>query len=215
LARLSSLASFCSSKHARATATVATLAIGGALAVGTAIPASAATSVSSRGSAASRASKPSADSVAATPQWVVAFRDAQASLAKQGKVMAAHEEQAAAARAAHEHAAQARAAAARAAASGDPRAIAKSMLAQYGWDASQFSYLNQLWFHESNWQVHAANASGAYGIPQALPGSQMASAGADWQNNPATQIKWGLNYIKGRYGSPSGAWAHEQSSNWY
>ena len=58
-------------------------------------------------------------------------------------------------------------------------------------------------------------SSGAYGIPQALPGSQMASAGADWQTSAATQIKWGLTYIQGRYGSPCGAWAHEQSNGWY
>jgi hypothetical protein len=214
LARLSSLASFCSSKPARAT--IATLAIGGALAVGTAIPASAATAAPSGGSVPSGASKPSAETATATSQWVVAFKDVQASLARQGKAVAARAEQAAVARAAHTRAVRAQAAVAHAAASGDPRAIAKSMLAQYGWDSSQFSYLNQLWFHESNWQVHAENAgSGAYGIPQALPGSQMASAGPDWQTNPATQIKWGLTYIQGRYGTPSGAWAHEQSSNWY
>jgi hypothetical protein len=213
LARLSSLASFRSSKYARATA--ATLAIGGALAIGTAIPASAATTATSKGSVPSAAEKPSAETVAAASQWVVAFKNVQASLARQGKAAAAQAEQADAARAAHQHAALAQAAVAHAASSGNPRAIAQSMLAQYGWDASQFSYLNQLWFHESDWQVNAANPSGAYGIPQALPGSQMASAGADWQTNPVTQIKWGLNYIKGRYGSPSGAWAHEQSNNWY
>jgi hypothetical protein len=214
LARLSSLASFCSSKPARAT--VATLAIGGALAMGTAIPASAATTAPSGGSVPSGASKTSAETVAAASQWVVAFKDVQASLARQGQVVATRAEQAAAARAAHAHAAQAQAAVAHAAASGDPRAIAKSMLAQYGWDSSQFSYLNQLWWHESGWKVNANNpGSGAYGIPQALPGSQMSSAGADWQTNPVTQIKWGLTYIKGRYGSPGGAWAHEQSSNWY
>ena len=71
-------------------------------------------------------------------------------------------------------------------------------------------------FHESGWQVTATNpGSGAYGIPQSLPASQMASAGPDWRTNPATQIKWGLTYIHDRYGSPSGAWAHEQSHNWY
>jgi len=213
LSRLSSLASFRSSTHARATAAI--LAIGGALAVGTALPAHAATKAPAGESVSAAASKPSATMASATPQWVVAFQDAQASLGKQGKAVAAHAQQDAAVRAAHAHAAQATAAVAKAAASGDPRSIAKSMLAQYGWDASQFTYLNQLWFHESNWRVHAENASGAYGIPQALPGSQMASAGADWQTNPATQIKWGLSYIQGRYGSPSGAWAHEQSSNWY
>ena len=55
------------------------------------------------------------------------------------------------------------------------------------------------------------SSSGAYGIPQALPGSKMASEGSDWQTNPATQIKWGLGYIEGRYGSPCKAWSHSQS----
>jgi hypothetical protein len=213
LARLSFLASSCPSNRFRAV--VATLALGGALAVGTAVPALAATTAPSSGSVRTGTGSASSGVMASpahtveAPQWVTAFQDVQASLAGQqqsdAKAVAAH--------AAYEHAAQA--VAEQKAASGDPRTIAKSMLAQYGWDASQFSYLNQLWFHESNWQVNAANASGAYGIPQALPGSQMASAGADWQTNPATQIKWGLNYIKGRYGSPSGAWTHEQSNNWY
>jgi hypothetical protein len=208
LARLSFLASFCPSNRFRTV--VATLAIGGTLAVGTAVPALAATPAPSSGSvptgtgSASTGAMASSARTVGSPQWVTAFQDVQASLAKQqqsdAKAVAAH---------------AAQAVAEQTAASGDPRTIAKSMLAQYGWDASQFSYLNQLWFHESNWQVNAANVSGAYGIPQALPGSQMASAGADWQTNPATQIKWGLNYIKGRYGSPSGAWVHEQSNNWY
>ena len=65
------------------------------------------------------------------------------------------------------------------------------------------------------WRVNAANSSGAYGIPQALPGSKMASAGADWQTNPATQIAWGLGYIAGRYGTPCGAWDHSESNGWY
>jgi hypothetical protein len=64
--------------------------------------------------------------------------------------------------------------------------------------------------------VHAGNpVTGAYGIPQALPGAKMASAGPDWQNNAHTQIKWGLGYIAGRYGTPCGAWAHSQATNWY
>jgi hypothetical protein len=90
------------------------------------------------------------------------------------------------------------------------------MLGQYGWSSSQFSCLSPLWAHESGWSVSAQNASsGAYGIPQALPGSQMATAGGDWHTNAATQIKWGLTYIQSRYGSPCGAWAHEQSAGWY
>ena len=89
------------------------------------------------------------------------------------------------------------------------------MLGSFGWSSSQFSCLYPLWEHESGWSVTAANPDGAYGIPQALPGSKMASAGPDWQTNAATQIKWGLEYIKGTYGSPCGAWAHEQATGWY
>lgn len=94
--------------------------------------------------------------------------------------------------------------------------IARSMMASsYGWGDDQFACLVSLWNRESGWRVNAANSSGAYGIPQALPGSKMASAGADWQTNPATQIAWGLGYISGRYGTPCGAWGHSQSSGWY
>jgi hypothetical protein len=73
-----------------------------------------------------------------------------------------------------------------------------------------------LWTHESNWNYQSYNASsGAYGIPQAVPGSKMASAGADWKTNPVTQIEWGLSYIAGRYGSPCGAWSFWQAHKWY
>jgi hypothetical protein len=100
--------------------------------------------------------------------------------------------------------------------SGSPQQIAEGMLAQFGWSSSQFSCLQPLWEHESGWNVTAENpTSGAYGIPQALPASQMSSAGADWQTNAATQIRWGLTYIQGRYGSPCGAWSHEEAVNWY
>ena len=86
------------------------------------------------------------------------------------------------------------------------------MLGSYGWGDDQFGCLVSLWNKESGWNYQAYNrSSGAYGIPQALPGSKMGSAGADWQTNPATQIAWGLGYISGRYGSPCGAWAHSQS----
>jgi len=108
------------------------------------------------------------------------------------------------------------AASAAAVASGSPQQIAQAMLASFGWSSSQFSCLDPLWAHESGWSVTAYNAgSGAYGIPQALPGSRMASAGPDWQTNAATQIRWGLEYIKGTYGSPCGAWDHEQATGWY
>ncbi|WP_447946009.1 aggregation-promoting factor C-terminal-like domain-containing protein [Microbacterium lacticum] len=94
--------------------------------------------------------------------------------------------------------------------------IARSMMAaNYGWGDDQFACLVSLWNRESGWRVNAANSSGAYGIPQALPGSKMASAGADWQTNPATQIAWGLGYIAGRYSNPCGAWGHSESNGWY
>jgi len=81
---------------------------------------------------------------------------------------------------------------------------------------AEFDCLVALWNKESRWNVFAENrSSGAYGIPQALPGSKMASAGADWQTNPDTQIRWGLGYIQGRYGSPCAAWAKSQASGWY
>jgi hypothetical protein len=102
------------------------------------------------------------------------------------------------------------------AASGSPQQIAQAMLGSFGWSSSQFSCLDPLWAHESGWSVSAYNAgSSAFGIPQALPGSRMASAGPDWQTNAATQIKWGLDYIKGTYGSPCGAWSHEEAAGWY
>lgn len=100
--------------------------------------------------------------------------------------------------------------------SGSPKDIAKGMLGDYGWGADQFSCLEPLWEKESGWNPSAKNpSSGAYGIPQSLPGSKMASAGSDWQTNPATQIEWGLGYIEDRYGSPCGAWGHSQSNGWY
>ncbi|TQL54571.1 lytic transglycosylase domain-containing protein [Subtercola boreus] len=99
---------------------------------------------------------------------------------------------------------------------GSAQAIAKAMLADRGMGDDQYSCLVSLWNRESGWRVNAYNAgSGATGIPQALPGSKMASAGADWATNPATQITWGLGYIAGRYGTPCGAWAHSQSAGWY
>ena len=83
--------------------------------------------------------------------------------------------------------------------------------------AAQFDCLNELWRRESGWRWNAQNrsGSGAYGIPQALPGSKMASAGADWRTNPITQVRWGLGYISGRYGSACAAWGHFKSHGWY
>jgi hypothetical protein len=91
---------------------------------------------------------------------------------------------------------------------GSAQAIAYDMVMARGWDTAQYDCLVSLWNKESHWNMYAFNAnSGAYGIPQALPGSKMASAGADWATNPATQITWGLGYIAGRYSNPCGAWA--------
>lgn len=98
----------------------------------------------------------------------------------------------------------------------DPRGIAQAMVAQRGWGEGEFQCLLQLWERESHWNPYAQNpSSGAYGIPQSLPGSKMASAGADWQTNPATQITWGLGYIANRYGTPCGAWGHSNAVGWY
>ena len=93
--------------------------------------------------------------------------------------------------------------------------IAYRLLPAYGFSTSQFGCLDDLWNQESGWRWNAENASGAYGIPQALPGSKMASAGADWLTDPTTQIKWGLGYIKADYGTPCGAWDHEVAYGWY
>lgn len=94
--------------------------------------------------------------------------------------------------------------------------IAMSMLARFDWPKGrQFPCLERLWERESGWNHHSANGAGAYGIPQALPGRKMRSAGADWRTNPETQIRWGLRYIKYRYGSPCRAWAHSMATGWY
>lgn len=99
---------------------------------------------------------------------------------------------------------------------GSAQAIAFDMVAARGWGTGEFDCLVALWKKESGWRVNAHNkSSGAYGIPQALPGTKMASAGADWETNPATQIAWGLGYIGGRYGTPCGAWGHSQARGWY
>jgi nitrate reductase NapE component len=94
--------------------------------------------------------------------------------------------------------------------------IALAMVTARGWGLEEFDCLVALWNRESHWNVYAHNASsGAYGIPQALPGNKMATAGADWATNPTTQIKWGLGYIAARYDTPCGAWAHSEEHNWY
>lgn len=115
--------------------------------------------------------------------------------------------------------AEQRAARARAAQGGTPaqnRALGMQMCADRGWSASQCADLGRLWQRESGWNHRAHNgSSGAHGIPQALPGSKMGSHGSDWATNPRTQIAWGLDYIRGRYGNPSNAWSHAKRTGWY
>ncbi|MEU7828973.1 MULTISPECIES: lytic transglycosylase domain-containing protein [unclassified Nonomuraea] len=96
------------------------------------------------------------------------------------------------------------------------KGIALNQVVQRAWSYQEFQCLDNLWTRESNWNHHAYNSSsGAYGIPQALPGGKMRGAGEDWKSNPETQIRWGLGYIKGRYGKPCGAWGHFRAHNWY
>lgn len=99
----------------------------------------------------------------------------------------------------------------------DPREIARQMMQnKYGWGDDQFRCYDNIIMRESRWITTADNPhSSAYGIPQALPGSRMASAGADWRTNPATQITWGLGYVKSRFGTPCAAWAFKRAHGWY
>ncbi|MER6097313.1 transglycosylase SLT domain-containing protein [Streptomyces sp. NPDC001728] len=98
-----------------------------------------------------------------------------------------------------------------AASAASPQDIARQIV-----PASQYQSFSKIVAHESGWNHHATNSSsGAYGLVQALPASKMASAGSDWKTNPATQIKWGLNYMNERYGSPNAAWAFWQANGWY
>ena len=98
----------------------------------------------------------------------------------------------------------------------DPKVLARALMPQLGLSASEFGCLDSLWGSESGWKTHADNpSSSAYGIPQALPGSKMASAGPDWQDNAETQIRWGLGYVKSRYGTPCSAWSFKQGHGWY
>ncbi len=99
---------------------------------------------------------------------------------------------------------------------GTAQSTAYSIMASFGFSPqTYFGCLLDIWNRESGWRYDAENASGAYGIPQALPGSKMASAGADWQTDPATQIRWGLGYIKNVYGNPCSAWAFEEANGYY
>jgi hypothetical protein len=99
---------------------------------------------------------------------------------------------------------------------GTAQSIGYNMLPSFGFSQStQWGCLLDLWNQESGWIYDAENASGAYGIPQALPASKMASAGADYLTDPTTQIKWGLGYISDVYGTPCEAWDHEEADGWY
>lgn len=99
---------------------------------------------------------------------------------------------------------------------GTAQAVAFQLVAERGWGVDQYNCLVALWNRESGWNVYAYNASsGAYGIPQALPGDKMGSVAGDWATNPATQILWGLSYIAGRYDNPCGAWTHSETEGWY
>ncbi|GGF34671.1 hypothetical protein [Subtercola lobariae] len=139
--------------------------------------------------------------------------------AAQADRLAAEAAAAAAAKAAADAAAAAQAAA-EALAAGNTvdgaKATAENLASsKYGWGSDQFSCLVSLWQKESGWSYQAYNDSGATGIPQALPGSKMASVGSDWATNATTQITWGLSYIASSYGTPCSAWSHSQSVNWY
>jgi hypothetical protein len=176
--------------------------------------AAAAKRVSERKAAAKKQAEQARKAAAAKKAAEQAAQERAAAAQKAAEQKAAAEKQAAQARAAAE--ASASRDQQRTAPTGDPRSIAQAMLGSYGWSGGEFGCLDSLWNKESGWNVNASNASsGAYGIPQALPGGKMASAGADWQTNPATQIRWGLGYIKSVYGTPCAAWAHSQATNWY
>jgi hypothetical protein len=146
-----------------------------------------------------------------------AKRKAQAELAaKQTAARQAAQQAASQQSSSEQSSSQPAASAAAPAASGSPQSVAQAMLGSFGWSSSQFSCLQPLWAKESGWSVTASNPStGAYGIPQAVPGSKMATAGSDWRTNAGTQIRWGLTYIKNTYGSPCAAWSHEQADGWY
>ena len=96
------------------------------------------------------------------------------------------------------------------------RALGCALLLEAGYGLDQMPCLDKLWTRESNWTISSENkSSGAYGIPQALPGDKMAAYGSDWRTNAVPQIRWGLNYIKSRYSTPCGAWDHSQATGWY
>ncbi|MBF4992809.1 hypothetical protein ITX31_01615 [Arthrobacter gandavensis] len=167
------------------------------------------------------AEQQAAEQEAADEQAASAEAQAQAAAAREAEAAAAAAEKAAAEKAAAEQAAAEEAAriAAASVPVDDPagaKAYAASVLSSHGWDASQMTCLDTLWNKESEWLTSATNASsGAYGIPQALPGTKLATAGGDWQTNYRTQVNWGLTYIESRYGTPCSALNFHYANNWY
>jgi Transglycosylase SLT domain len=179
-------------------------------------------------SAAERAAAKARVNREATRAMVVATQHAAKrakSLGKQSKAIAAQHAKikaelvAAAKRAAEEKAARERALRNRGYQPGvtDPKEIARQILKnKYGYGSNQFDCFNNIIMRESMWRVDATNpTSGAYGIPQALPGSKMATVASDWRTNPATQIIWAIEYMKDRYGSPCAAWSFKAANGWY
>jgi len=173
------------------------------------------------------AAKARANREAARVQVVAAKQAAKraSSLGKQTKAIAAQQAKikaalaAAAKKAAEEKAARERALRNRGYQPGvtDLKEIARQILKnKYGYGSSQFDCFNNIIIRESMWRIDATNpSSGAYGIPQALPGSKMASVASDWRTNPATQIIWAIGYMKDRYGSPCAAWSFKSANGWY
>lgn len=93
---------------------------------------------------------------------------------------------------------------------------AHNLVLKYGWTEYDYECLVKLWNRESSWNPYAVNKrTGACGIPQSLPCKKMRSFGKNYKTNYKTQIKWGLNYIKNRYGTPANAWNHSQRKGWY
>jgi phage protein D len=211
------------SSPAEQTSAVAVPAPPVALAVAEAAPAPAADRLAAQRAAA----KTRANREAARAKLVAEKQAAKRakSLGKQSRAIAAQHAKlkaeivAAAKKAAEERAARARALANRGYEPGvtDPKEIARQILKnKFGYGSSQFDCFDNIIMRESMWRVNATNpSSGAYGIPQALPGSKMASEGSDWRTNPATQIIWGIKYMKDRYGSPCSAWGFKSSHGWY
>ncbi|MBP2436323.1 phospholipase [Microbacterium amylolyticum] len=154
--------------------------------------------------------------IASVSEEVEAAEAEQARLAEEARKKKEAEEAAAKKKAEEEAAAAAEALAAANTPDG-ARAVARTIAADtYGWGEDQFQCLDQLWMKESGWNYQAQNpSSGAYGIPQSLPGNKMASIADDWATNATTQITWGLEYISSVYGAPCGAWGHSQAVNWY